>query len=423
MNNFLGLHYIMFNLNIDSYSLDDLKKLFNVEPSGFVNSLNMHEIIEERYNALVQMIQQSPTMGDGQKQESNAFLFKAKAKLAQLSSPSIHNTVYQDSRQATSLPWQVVGKQNSTMDKKVVKLIGIDSKFRDSGDIQPDTNNFQVSFNNNFNKVESMEIVEYSGPTALKVISESLGNNFLNIDILDGNGDVTTSHVVTIGDYYRIERNVLTPEDNIIFVSNINADISNALGNQDLSFAFPHEYNNGTNMIGHMMNRTLRLNNGRSESVRLNLNQTRTGIDEGSHGIMEKKLGHLLGFRNSTSITVANGAVYDLPAVLDLVSFKYAYLIVDDFQSNGETNIVAEDVYSVPCAQNMKFGGNILAKINYRNETNYNMMNRVISTPRMYYGNVDIAKLRIMLVNEFGDLIDTQQADWSFTLKLDCSYH
>ena len=67
---------------------------------------------------------------------------------------------------------------------------------------------------------------------------------------------------------------------------------------------------------------------------------------------------------------------WKLPCSLDLISFKYAYLVIDDFHSNGET-IVAEDVYSVPCAQNMKFGGNILAKINYKNDANYNVTNRI----------------------------------------------
>ena len=71
----------------------------------------------------------------------------------------------------------------------------------------------------------------------------------------------------------------------------------------------------------------------------------------------------------------------------------------------------------------MKFGGNILAKINYKNDANYNVTNRIITTPRCYYGNIDISKLRITLVNEFGDLIDTHGADWAFTLSLSCSYN
>ena len=130
----------------------------------------------------------------------------------------------------------------------------------------------------------------------------------------------------------------------------------------------------------------------------------------------------MLGFRDPSVDIDLNNSV-KLSCSLDLISFKYAYLVVDDFQSNGETNIVAEDVYSVPCAQNMKFGGNILAKINYKNDANYNVNNRIISTPRTYYGNVDISKLKIILVNEFGDLVDTQGAEWAFTLKFISSYN
>ena len=70
------------------------------------------------------------------------------------------------------------------------------------------------------------------------------------------------------------------------------------------------------------------------------------------------------------------------------------------------------------CSGSFKHGGNIIGKIIYRNELNYNFYNRVISTPREYFGNVDLIKFSVSLVNEYGEYIDTQNMDWSFTLKL-----
>ena len=70
------------------------------------------------------------------------------------------------------------------------------------------------------------------------------------------------------------------------------------------------------------------------------------------------------------------------------------------------------------CSGSFKNGGNIIGKIIYRNELNYNFYNRVISTPREYFGNVDVVKFSVALVNEYGEYIDTQNMDWSFTLKL-----
>ena len=229
---------------------------------------------------------------------------------------------------------------------------------------------------------------------------------------------------MVLPDYFRIERSVLTSQDSIDFIADVNKILRQtlSLNNNELFFQFTFQDPNysGVGNILQMMDRTLKLVNNTSENVTLHFDKSKTGNNDNTTII--KKLGHLLGFRSANAVVDSNSSL-KLPCSLDLISFKYAYLVIDDFHSNGETNIVAEDVYSVPCAQNMKFGGNILAKINYKNDANYNVTNRIITTPRCYYGNIDISKLRITLVNEFGDLIDTHGADWAFTLSLSCSYN
>lgn len=405
----------MFNLNIDSYNLEELKSLFHVEPSGLVNTMSLHEILEERYQNMLNSINQNTQMDTTQKKHSNEFLFEAKMKLESLLAPQISNTIFQDSKKVESIPWNVAGNSSNPSTKKIARLVSIDSKYRDNLGNEPvETNNFQVSFANRFNKVESMEILEFTAPTSIKVIGESMKNNYFYIRVGIG-GNLTK---VTIDDFYRIERNILSSEDNRKFITQLNNKLSGlGLG---LEFKFKDDISNISNPIDTMMNRTLHVVNSTGDQVTVYFNQTPKGSED-PNCILFKTLGHMLGFRHQ-EVTITSGDTYITPAALDLISFKYAYLIVDDFQSNGETNIVAENVYSVPCAQNMKFGGNILAKVNYKNDANYNVSNRIITTPRMYYGIVDVAKLRITLVNEFGDLIDTHGAEWAFTLKFNCSY-
>jgi hypothetical protein len=302
--------------------------------------------------------------------------------------------------------------------------VSIDSKYRDNFENEPViTNNFQVSFANRFNKVESMEILEFTAPTSIKIIGDSMKNNYFHVHVgpkpnPNTNSDPNPGNLikVTIDDFYRIERNILSSEDNKKFITQLN----NKLSALDLSFSFNFNNTDSNDDIDTMMDRTLHVVNNTGNDVTLYFNQTPSGAQD-PNCILFKTLGHILGFRH-LEVTIIEGATYITPAVLDLISFKYAYLIVDDFQSNGETNIVAENVYSVPCAQNMKFGCNILAKVNYKNDANYNVSNRIITTPRMYYGNVDVAKLRVTLVNEFGDLVDTHGAEWAFTLKFNCIY-
>ncbi len=406
----------MFNLNINSYNLEELKSLFHVEPSGLINSVSLHEILEERYQNMLTSINQNPHMNTMQKKESNEFLFQAKLKLENLLAPQINNTVFQDSKKIESIPWNVAGNSSNPSTKKIARLVSVDSKYRDNIENEPiETNNFQVSFASRFNKVESMEILEFTAPTSIKVIGDSMKNNYFHVEIGE---DITK---ITIDDFYRIERNILSSQDNRKFINRLNDKLNDEFGNNDIIFSFKNaDAITPGDDIDTMMDRTLVVNNSTGKNVKFYFNKTPDGNHD-PNCVLFKTLGHILGFRHF-EVTISNGGTYETPASLDLISFKYAYLIVDDFQSNGETNIVAENVYSVPCAQNMKFGGNILAKVNYKNDANYNVTNRVITTPRIYYGNVDIAKLRVTLVNEFGDLIDTHGAEWAFTLKFNCSY-
>ena len=57
----------MFNLNVDSYNLEELKNLFNINPSGLINSVSMHEILEERYQKLLSSLNNNNQMNSIEK--------------------------------------------------------------------------------------------------------------------------------------------------------------------------------------------------------------------------------------------------------------------------------------------------------------------------------------------------------------------
>ena len=135
--------------------------------------------------------------------------------------PQINNTVFQDSKKIESIPWNVAGNSSNPSTKKIARLVSVDSKYRDNIENEPiETNNFQVSFASRFNKVESMEILEFTAPTSIKVIGDSMKNNYFHVQI--GSGVITK---ITIDDFYRIERNILSSQDNRKFISRLNAKL------------------------------------------------------------------------------------------------------------------------------------------------------------------------------------------------------
>jgi hypothetical protein len=70
----------------------------------------------------------------------------------------------------------------------------------------------------------------------------------------------------------------------------------------------------------------------------------------------------------------------------------------------------------------------IIARIDYvhqidkKNYFNTARNDAIQNASRQYYGPVDIKKLQIKVLDEYGDVVDFNTMDWSFTLQLDLLY-
>ena len=68
---------------------------------------------------------------------------------------------------------------------------------------------------------------------------------------------------------------------------------------------------------------------------------------------------------------------------------------------------------------------NILAKIPYSN-TNFQILfdgsSEVLSPHRQYYGPIDIKKFGMQLLNKYGQVVDLNCMDFSFTLEVEMVY-
>ena len=310
-----------------------------------------------------------------------------------------------------------------------VKILTIDSLFRDTNSSKSNkqTNHFQVTYDEPINNVSKLELVEYSGPTSVRIISDKIKNNVFKIKIIKVNGKTLTQYVKT-PDIFRIERNIMNNNSLDMFVQNINSqltklgvDVDADFGNASLKFLHDIDSNISNNAL--INDRSIYFQyEGQSNIYSVEVDFTKDENDDDI--IFERSLGYILGFRNKSIKLDLNGTI-DTKRVksessIDLNNnFKYAYLVLDDNTTNSDSTIVTQNMKSKGvCSGSFKNGGNIIGKIIYRNELNYNFYNRVISTPREYFGNVDLVKFSVALVNEYGEYIDTQNMDWSFTLKL-----
>jgi hypothetical protein len=144
-------------------------------------------------------------------------------------------------------------------------------------------------------------------------------------------------------------------------------------------------------------------------------------------------LGWQLGFRTAIYEMRGNGAttspyVGPQAAVSEGVCLisgpQYVFMCIDDFNNNVNNYYASAYGSSI-------IAPNIIARLNIRQQLNTAGAYGVVSGEslttsltysREYFGPVDIQRIRITLVDDFGRVLDLNNMDWSFALMFECVY-
>lgn len=289
----------------------------------------------------------------------------------------------------------------------------IDTRFRDDYDNYSELtsgsqiNAYTFTLPQTINEVKSIQVNNAEIPLSFYNISSSLGNNVMKI-----NGDLVT---IPNGFYnplsftYSTNSNYLTyAENSLTFRDAVNSAI------QIEGVSFDISYNGSP--------RTVFKNNSGSPitlSFPIKSSNDCTGSGDFDKYNFKSKLGWLLGFRNIL-YTVPNGGVQVSESILELNTPRYLYLVVDEFTSSNTNSFISPLPSSI-------INKNILAKITMDyahysfgqviavNPTN----GLLISDKRSYNGKVNIQKLKIQLVNEYGIPVNLNGLDFSFCLEIE----
>jgi len=136
----------------------------------------------------------------------------------------------------------------------------------------------------------------------------------------------------------------------------------------------------------------------------------------GTNRHFHRTMGYTLGFR---SPEYHNQLSYTTESIFNNTPSEYLYLEINDF--------------NIPQSASKVFGlftdsfldKNIIAKIDYTYSNNYMLFNTiplsrqyVLSGLREYYGPTNLQRLYIRLLNKYGEVVDLNGLDFSFTLEL-----
>jgi hypothetical protein len=271
------------------------------------------------------------------------------------------------------------GTLNELYQRVVTKSVVIDSRFRDNYN-NNSSSSFIASLPTPINEIMEMGVTQIEIPTAWYAVSNSLGNNFFHID---------NSCIIIPDGNYNASR----------MQSEINAKLKSA---GTIQIDVDPDCESGTNRTLFNDISNIYFNKYKGDS---------TAIDPNP---LPLKLGWMLGFRQG-AYKKCNASGILSEGLFNAYGPRYVYLAVEDYNHNqlNETFIPLN---------NSLVNKNILARYAVSNNSDTpngsgsTFYNKFVSFTRQYTGPVNINKLKIQLLDEYGRIINMNNMDYSFVL-------
>ena len=275
--------------------------------------------------------------------------------------------------------------------KTFKKIININTRFRDNYNNTSSTD-FVINLPYTLKKVLSMQIINYQLPKTVYTISSKLGSNCFYVDdilILLSNGSYS-SDVIVEEINYRLDENGC----------NVALDYNSITGKMTFS---------SKNNTAFTLNFNYFENSDMKYNLSNNINKEQLTLGwllgfRGNH--IDKKLKKYDNFNN----IYKDHMTYESESIYDNIGNNYFLLSVNDYQNNHDT------VFISPFKDQSLSDNNVLAKLSVCCEKS------VQYPKRIYFGPTDINKLYIKIYDEFGRIIDVNNADLSIELECELLY-
>lgn len=282
--------------------------------------------------------------------------------------------------------------------------INIDTRFRENY-YGTQSTNFHLDLPIRLTQVVSLQLSALEMPTSFYAISGVFGNNFFVLQT-----DGIAPLIVTI------------PDGNYTYLT-LQKFINHFLKNQsvteyqDIQFLSDINTPNGTGSGGSGKMVVAYDSNAPSPPPNFSINfQTDRYGNEDRQTPLPLKLGWLMGFREGY---YENNTAYISEGVIDLTGPKYIYLVIDDFNNSVNDGFYGAFTSSI-------LNKNILARISLQGSvfTTFTQNNLLlVTTSRQYFGPVDIQKIQVQLLDEYGRILNLNNMDYSFCLTFQTIYN
>ena len=293
--------------------------------------------------------------------------------------------------------------------KTINRTLNVDTRFRSNYD---STNSTEINLTlpYTFKEVISMCVSSFQMPLTFFAVNEKLENNTFTIyyDYSTVTGEYGSSDVITIpyGNY-------ITPNSNIfgtLITDTVNEQLS------DASFVLSYSIDHKTNKSSFTQDLSV---NSVVQQYKIVFNDS----EDNKKTTAMQTFGWMLGFRENTYESISGESI-ESEGVCYINYPNYIYLCIDDYNNNVNN-------YFISAFEDSINNKNIISRYNVSYLKNIDGLFQTaaeegsstsFNRKREYFGPVNIQRLKISLLDEFGNVIDLNNMDWSCTLMFECIY-
>jgi hypothetical protein len=424
------------NMNLSDYTLDELFALFDITITADTTYDKLKDQIDKSATRYKELFKNNKSLVD--------FFEKAKNYLLETNTPVNKEIVIE---QAHAYKYGDIKRIEGTNDmydsnngagnpihrKTVTKLFNIDSRFRKDYNSSSSTD-FTVDLQNPQEHIIELKLCDLELPTTYYPITATNGNNYMWIKAHVGLTDQDIYNYIHIpdGNYYF---------DNLItYINGASGFSSINLARTPLSIKFDLNYNNaggvgtgtGKVQLGLFTQLDLSANElSQIDLVELNFAGSSIPVTEsvsmtldemilryGSNKYLEKSntfiqhtFGWMLGFRKQF---YTNGLSYISESIMDIIGPRYLFLVINDGNdTNTNSNFFSASGSGLP--------SDTIARISLKGAA-FNIQTQndfsIYTEPRYYFGPVKISRIRVRLMDEYQRIVNLNNNDISFTLRM-----
>ena len=404
-----------FDYDIDHYSVRDLEDMI-----GLDYPYNKQHI-DEKTQQLILMLK-NDNLPNNELPKLNSFVTNIQLKLNSQLKPSSSNNIYNvnndkflinkphDDELNLKNEHYSTGIVNPIKLKTIEKTVNIDTRFRKNY-FNTDPANLNITLPFKVNKAISMILKDVQIPATYYPINAKHDNNHFIITIIKSDDAVFNLQVIIPDGHYTITQLV-------DYLNNTTFDAGNT-GGYTIVAAYSSTTGKLTITASANSIAQLILDFSRPNGSTLAADKI-TWSNEPSNSV-QLRLGWMLGFRVSQ---YTSNTSYTAEATMDIAGPKYIYVLIDDYQNNNHDNMLTAFADSF-------ISKNILAKIPVYTDSGsrdpfstivWDIDNSPITSKRVYFGPVDIEKINISLLDDYGRSLNLNNRDWNLSVKFDTIY-